>query len=89
VKERRGVTADTTERLVRYFRGDAALCQALHADYDLKTLATRDDIARQVSPREAAPALFAKVAGGFAFFVRARGLCPTLKIGGLQERVRE
>jgi hypothetical protein len=29
---------------------------ARQADYDLKTLATRDDIARNVSPREAAPA---------------------------------
>ncbi|MBL8447584.1 MAG: hypothetical protein JNJ44_09270 [Zoogloeaceae bacterium] len=53
VKERRGVTA---ERLARYFGGDAASWLALQADYDLKTLATRDDIARKVSPREAAPA---------------------------------
>lgn len=56
VKERRGITADTAERLARYFGGDAASWLALQADYDLKTLATRDDIARKVSPREAAPA---------------------------------
>jgi addiction module HigA family antidote len=55
-KERRGVTADTAERLARHFGGDAASWLALRADYDLKTLATRDDIARKVSPREAAPA---------------------------------
>jgi len=45
VKERRGITADTAERLARYFGGDAASWLALQADYDLKTLATRDDIA--------------------------------------------
>jgi len=56
VKERRGITADTAERLARYFGGDASSWLALQADYDLKTLATRDDIARKVSPREAAPA---------------------------------
>lgn len=56
VKERRGVTADTAERLARYFGGDAASWLALQADYDLKTLATRGDIARKVSPREGAPA---------------------------------
>jgi plasmid maintenance system antidote protein VapI len=42
--------------LARYFGGDAASWLALQADYDLKTLATRDDIARKVSPREAASA---------------------------------
>ena len=62
VKERRGVTADTAERLARYFGGDAASWLALQADYELKTLATRDDIARKVSPREAAPAQVATVA---------------------------
>jgi addiction module HigA family antidote len=56
VKERRGITADTAERLARYFGGDAASWLALQADYDLKSLATRDDIARKVSPREGAPA---------------------------------
>ena len=56
VKERRGITADTAERLARYFGGDAASWLALQADYDLKTLATRNDIARKVSPREGAPA---------------------------------
>ena len=52
VKERRGVTADTAERMARYFGGDAASWLALQADYDLKTLATRKDIARKVLPRE-------------------------------------
>lgn len=47
VKERCGVTADTAERLARCFGGDAASWMALQADHDLKTLATRDDIARQ------------------------------------------
>lgn len=56
VKERRGITADTAERLARCFGSDAASWLALQADYDLKTLATRDDIARKVSPREGAPA---------------------------------
>ena len=56
VKERRGVTADTAERLAHYFGGDAASWLALQADYDLKTLATRKDIARKVLPRESAPA---------------------------------
>ena len=52
VKERRGVTADTAGRLAHYFGGDAASWLALQADYDLKTLATREDIARRVLPRE-------------------------------------
>jgi addiction module HigA family antidote len=55
VKERRGITADTAERLARYFGGDAASCLALQADCELTTLATRKAIARKVSPREAAP----------------------------------
>jgi plasmid maintenance system antidote protein VapI len=42
--------------LARYFGGDAASWLALQANHDLKTLATRDDIARNVSPREAEPA---------------------------------
>jgi addiction module HigA family antidote len=53
VKERRGVTADTAERIARFFGGDAASWLALQADYDLKTLPTRDDIGRRVLPREA------------------------------------
>lgn len=56
VKERRGVTADTAERLARYFGGDAASWLARQADYDLKTLPTRDEIARRVLPRELAEA---------------------------------
>lgn len=56
VKERRGITADTAERLARYFGGDAASWLALQADYELRTLPTRDEIARKVAPREAAEA---------------------------------
>ena len=56
VKERRGVSADTAERLARYFGGDAASWLAMQADYDLKTLPTRKDIARKVLPRETTPA---------------------------------
>ncbi len=56
VKGRRGVTADTAERLARYFGGDAGSWLALQADHELKTLATRDDIARKVLPREVASA---------------------------------
>lgn len=51
VKERRGISADTAERLSRYFGGDAASWLALQADYDLKTLATREVILRKVQPR--------------------------------------
>lgn len=51
VKERRGISADTAERLSRYFGGDAASWLALQADYDLKTLATREEIVRKVLPR--------------------------------------
>ena len=53
VKERRGITADTAERIARFFGGDASSWLALQADYDLKTLPTRDDIVRRVLPREA------------------------------------
>jgi len=56
VKERRAVTADTAERLARHFGGDAASWLALQADFDLKTLPTRADIARRVLPREAVAA---------------------------------
>lgn len=51
VKERRSITADTAERLARYFGGDAASWLNLQAIYDLKTLSTRDDILRRVEPR--------------------------------------
>jgi addiction module HigA family antidote len=51
VKERRGVTADTAERLAHYFGGDAASWMALQADYDLKTLPTRAEIGRRVHRR--------------------------------------
>jgi len=53
IKERRAVTADTAARLARYFGGDAASWLALQAQYDLKTLATLDDIERHVVSRDA------------------------------------
>lgn len=53
VNERRGVTADTAERLARYFGGDAASWLNLQAAYDLKTLPTRKEIMKQVEPRAA------------------------------------
>ena len=53
VNGRRGITADTAERLARYFGGDAASWLALQAAYELKTLPTRTDIQRQVEPRAA------------------------------------
>lgn len=52
VKERRAVTADTAERLARYFGGDAASWLNLQAIYDLKTLPTRNEILRRVEPRD-------------------------------------
>jgi addiction module HigA family antidote len=52
VKERRGITADTAERLARYFGGDASSWLAMQADFDLKTLPTRAEIMRKVAPRE-------------------------------------
>ncbi len=51
VKERRGITADTAQRLAHYFGGDAASWMALQADYDLKTLPTREEIERRVQRR--------------------------------------
>jgi len=51
LKERRGITADTAERLAHYFGGDAASWMALQADYDLKTLPTRAEIVRRVHRR--------------------------------------
>lgn len=59
VKERRAVTADTAARLVAYFGGDAASWLAMQANYDLKTLPTRQDIERQVLAREVQAALAA------------------------------
>lgn len=53
VKERRSIAADTAERLARYFGGDAASWLSLQADYDLKTLETRDEIIRRIDPLEA------------------------------------
>jgi addiction module HigA family antidote len=53
VKERRGITADTAQRLARYFGGDASSWFAMQADYELKTLPTRAEIMRKVAPREA------------------------------------
>jgi addiction module HigA family antidote len=52
VKERRGVSADTAARLAKYFGGDAASWLMMQANFDLKTLPTRDDIERQVPVRE-------------------------------------
>ncbi|OOG55734.1 addiction module antidote protein, HigA family [Rhodanobacter sp. B05] len=53
VNERRGVSADTAERLARYFGGDAVSWLNLQAMYDLKTLPTRKEIMRRVEPRAA------------------------------------
>lgn len=52
VKERRSITADTAERLARYFGGDAVSWLNLQAMYDLKTLSTRDEINQRVQPRD-------------------------------------
>ena len=56
VKERRGVTADTAQRLARYFGGDPASWLAMQADYDLKTLPSRAEIMRKVVPMKTSPA---------------------------------
>ncbi|WP_341643858.1 HigA family addiction module antitoxin [Thauera sp. SDU_THAU2] len=48
VKERRGITADTAFRLARYFGGDAASWLVMQANYDLKTLPSRDEIISRV-----------------------------------------
>jgi addiction module HigA family antidote len=53
VNERRGISADTAERLARYFGGDAVSWLNLQAMYDLKTLSTRAEIMRRVEPRAA------------------------------------
>lgn len=50
VKERRSITADTAERLARYFGGDAESWMSLQASYDLKTLPTREEIRKRVEP---------------------------------------
>ncbi|CAH1189575.1 Virulence-associated protein I [Candidatus Nitrotoga sp. BS] len=52
VKERRAVTADTAARLAKHFGGDAASWLVMQANYDLKTLATLQDIERVVPVRE-------------------------------------
>ena len=57
VKERRSITADTAERLARYFGGDAVSWLNLQAMYDLKTLPNRNEIMRQVEPRIAEQAV--------------------------------
>jgi addiction module HigA family antidote len=63
VKERRAITADTAERLARYFGGDAISWLTLQAIYDLKTLPARDEIKKTVRQRSsnitAAPELTA------------------------------
>jgi antitoxin HigA-1 len=56
VKERRDITADTAERLACHFGGDAASWPALHSDFDLKTLASRADIACKALARESVSA---------------------------------
>jgi|SRR6185437_5130391 addiction module HigA family antidote len=53
VNERRAVTADTAERLARYFGGDAVSWLNLQATYDIKTLPTRTEIMKRVEPRAA------------------------------------
>ena len=53
VNERRGISADTAERLARHFGGDAVSWLNLQAMYDLKTLRTRAEIMRRVKPRAA------------------------------------
>jgi antitoxin HigA-1 len=52
IKERRSITADTAERLARYFGGDAVSWLNLQAIYDLKTLSTRDEIIKRIEPRK-------------------------------------
>ena len=51
VDEQRSITADIAERLARYFGGDAISWLNLQAIYDLKTLPNRDEIIRQIQPR--------------------------------------
>jgi addiction module HigA family antidote len=51
VKERRSISADTAERLARFFGGDAASWLNLQAIYDLKMLPNRDEIIQRIQPR--------------------------------------
>ena len=51
VKERRSISADTAERLARFFGGDAASWLNLQAIYDLKTLHNSDEIIQRIQPR--------------------------------------
>ncbi|KRG45267.1 hypothetical protein ARC20_07700 [Stenotrophomonas panacihumi] len=53
VNEQRAITADTAQRLAVYFGGDAASWLALQAAYELKTLPSLAEIARDVRPRAA------------------------------------
>jgi len=53
LKERRGVTADTSYRLARYFGTTPEFWLNLQTTYDLKTLPNRSEIDREVEPREA------------------------------------
>jgi len=54
IKERRSITADTAERLARYFGGDAASWLNIQAIYDLKTLPNREEIIQKIQPRTSA-----------------------------------
>jgi antitoxin HigA-1 len=51
LKERRSITPDTAERLARYFGGDALSWLNLQAQYDLKTLPTKEEIIERIIPR--------------------------------------
>ena len=51
IDEQQGINADLAERLARYFGGDAVSWLNLQAIYDLKTLPNRDEIIRQIQPR--------------------------------------
>jgi len=57
VKERRSITADSAERLARYFGGDAISWLSLQAMYDLKILSTREEIINKVQPRIPEPSI--------------------------------
>lgn len=50
VRERDGVSADTAERLVRYFGGDAASWLAMQTDYELETLPHRAETPSKLVP---------------------------------------
>ena len=55
VRERRGISADTTMRLARYFGGDARSWLNLQTAYDLRVaeISNAKRIAREVSPAAA------------------------------------